>query len=1291
MYSQFKLFRIWNTHVTGPMLILLRTLVFFSLVFEVGVSYAQIQFDSVAGTAGDFISGESYGTAWGDLNTDGWPDIFVNRHRTLSRLHRNNGDGTFSEVARRVGVARLVDEHGMSWADFDNDGDRDLFVSTGPAVVGGGPASADAHVYVNEGGTFVDRAVALGLNDDGGGHFGVWWDYDGDGLLDIIEQKLTGTSIFRQEPPAFATKTFATGFACGGGEWAHVIDLNDDGRPELICTDDATFPDKVYDTTTIPFTDLTSILPPVTNAVDSAVADFNGDLRQDIFVVRGRKRLTGVFQTGPDSFDANFVGANKEITFSGGGDPVTFEIRWSSGAFKVFVGATGFHPSGSNSNGQLFSLSPSDPNVAGIKPHAASDQGMWIGYDTAQQQWSIQVAKGSVPSYLVVTGSNTITGLNLTGPLAFELPIVPEFLMYTQTGYQKQVIAGVNQPVSCASAAAEDFDNDMDVDLYLACRAGADNLPNRLYENLGNGTFQEVANAGGAAGVVGAYLSEGAGGSGSVVMADYDVDGFIDLFVTNGINLQPFRFGGPNQLFHNKGNTNHWVELDLEGGVSSNRDAIGAKVYVTTGGVTQLREQNGGYHRWSQHFTRIHVGLAGNTVIDEIRVEWPSGAIDTFTNVAVDTLYHVIEGGTIDVVSLPVVPALPPLQPGDECGAPVYDPHEESGVFLWKDCALDTWQMRVVAGDSVGQVVYSGNVTTNQTFTNVTGFDLEGGDTLDTSDPTNIVYKLKTKLPGFDGFDFSVAPGSTNCFTLDMPQGASVRVGQKAILAPPTVDLTTLQACSGIQQTVIQIADVTVGEAAGQATFIVSLSPASASTVTVDVMSADGTATAPADYTAVPLTTISFAPGETSKPVAVAIVNDTLPEGNETFSLNLSNPVNAVVVNPTATGTIIDDEVVISPCGKPVYDKATEQGVFVWQDCPGGGWHARMTAGNASVTYQGNVIADQGFLSVTGFSLEGTDVLDFTTDPTVISYQLGMSGIGQDGFDFTFLAGANVCFGVDAPPSVPVFVGSGRTMLTAPFDLSTLGACGNLPPTISIADVAVAENDASGVAAFTVSLSAASSSTVTVDVMSADGTATATAPADYTAVLLTTISFAPGETSKPLTVAIVDDTLAEGDETFSLNLSNPVNGVVLDPTATGTIIDDEVVISPCGKPVYDKATEQGVFVWQDCPGGGWHARMTAGNAPVTYQGSVIANQSFLSVTGFSIEGNDILDFTTDPAVISFLLGMSGAGQDGFDFTFLAGANACFGVDAPIGIPVYLGVGRTLMSVPFDLQTAGACL
>ena len=203
--------------------------------------------------------------------------------------------------------------------------------------------------------------------------------------------------------------------------------------------------------------------------------------------------------------------------------------------------------------------------------------------------------------------------------------------------------------------AAGDFDNDMHEDLYVTCTGGAHNTANRLFWNNGLwnttnskgvslGKFIEVPNAGGAAGIQGAAVGEHAGTADVVVTADYDLDGFLDLMVVNGSNMRPVYVGGPKQLFHNRGNSNHWMEFDLVG-TTSNRDGVGSKVYVTSGGVTQYREQNGGYHRWSQNFSRVHVGLAGNTQADAT-VVWPDGTPTTYTSLDANHLYQLKQDGT---------------------------------------------------------------------------------------------------------------------------------------------------------------------------------------------------------------------------------------------------------------------------------------------------------------------------------------------------------------------------------------------------------------------------------------------------------------------------------------------------------------------------------------------------------------------------------------------------------------------------------------------------------------------
>jgi hypothetical protein len=173
------------------------------------------------------------------------------------------------------------------------------------------------------------------------------------------------------------------------------------------------------------------------------------------------------------------------------------------------------------------------------------------------------------------------------------------------------------------------------VDIYLVCTGRVGNLANRLLENDGHGNFSEVADTGGAAG---SRLGVGD----SVAMADFDRDGFLDLFVTNGSGPLPFAAEGPHQLFHNMGNGNHWLEIDLEGTVS-NRDGIGASVILEAGGVVQRRGQGGGMHRGSQNHQRMHFGLAQHTVADRLTVRWPGGIQQRLEKIQADQILHVKE------------------------------------------------------------------------------------------------------------------------------------------------------------------------------------------------------------------------------------------------------------------------------------------------------------------------------------------------------------------------------------------------------------------------------------------------------------------------------------------------------------------------------------------------------------------------------------------------------------------------------------------------------------------------
>jgi glucose/arabinose dehydrogenase len=121
-------------------------------------------------------------------------------------------------------------------------------------------------------------------------------------------------------------------------------------------------------------------------------------------------------------------------------------------------------------------------------------------------------------------------------------------------------------------------------------------------------------------------------------------------------------------------------------------------------------------------------------------------------------------------------------------------------------------------------------------------------------------------------------------------------------------DASTVYRLVSVPPTTISVADRTVSEAAGTATFTVSLSAAIGAAVTVQYSTAPGTATAGTDYTAVS-GTITFPPATATATVSVPIANDLLDENDETFVVNLASPsANASIADGQAQGTIADDD-----------------------------------------------------------------------------------------------------------------------------------------------------------------------------------------------------------------------------------------------------------------------------------------------------------------------------------------------------------------------------------------------
>jgi hypothetical protein len=188
-----------------------------------------------------------------------------------------------------------------------------------------------------------------------------------------------------------------------------------------------------------------------------------------------------------------------------------------------------------------------------------------------------------------------------------------------------------------------DLDNDGWVDLIIVnghitdivdklAAGGGYRQPKVLQMNQKDGTFCDASTQAGPA------LEEKRVSRGLAV-GDLFNDGNMDIVIED--------IAGSPMVLRNRGIAGrHWVSFDLAG-TKSNRSAIGARVKVVAGGMTQTDEIHSGGSYLSQNDMRLHFGLGAATKIDRIEIRWPSGTIDTLTNLQADHFYSVLEGAGV--------------------------------------------------------------------------------------------------------------------------------------------------------------------------------------------------------------------------------------------------------------------------------------------------------------------------------------------------------------------------------------------------------------------------------------------------------------------------------------------------------------------------------------------------------------------------------------------------------------------------------------------------------------------
>lgn len=470
------------------------------------------------------------GTAWRDYDNDGRLDLYIVNSALVrpapdavlpkNALYRNNGDGTFTDVTDAAGVGDTEWGMGCAFADYDNDGDADLYVTNYKAN----------QFYRNNGDSTFKRfsSGAGGIGHNGFGAGIAWGDYDVDGYLDLYIGNYIEYSKVPQGDEVFFPYDFF-------GQ-TNILYLNKGDGGFINITDAAKVNGGFH----------------LTLGVAAADYDADGDL--DLYLA--------------NDTDQNILYRNDgELTFMNTNQP---DARSGTGDIRSGMGVT------------------------------------WGDYDN----------DGDLDLFVTnwLDENNVLYRNNGDGTFSD---------VSARSGIFE---SGLGK--TCWGTAFFDADNDGDLDIFFA--AGhidpasweAHGQADVFLQNNGDGTFTDISEA------VGLRESEAYGVGRGVVTGDYDADGDLDLFIVNS-------GAKPTLLRNDGGNRQHWLQIRTVGTVS-NRDGVGTVVRVSAGELHQIQQVTAGDSYLSQSSPDVEFGLAHHEKVDRIVIQWPSGIVQTLTDVQVN-------------------------------------------------------------------------------------------------------------------------------------------------------------------------------------------------------------------------------------------------------------------------------------------------------------------------------------------------------------------------------------------------------------------------------------------------------------------------------------------------------------------------------------------------------------------------------------------------------------------------------------------------------------------------------
>lgn len=514
------------------------------------------------------------GSAWADYDNDGDIDAFITNDGAANWLYRNDGDTNsdglpnYTDVAASLGVDDPGGvAHSAVFIDYDNDGDQDLYVTNwNDGTQPHGNVLYENQLIETGSVSFVDVTATAGIADDGRAITAGWGDFDNDGFLDVYLAKHT---------------------SCGSDPSIHLQDHlyrnNGDGT----------------------FTDYSEFLCTTTGGTLPCPGD-----------IEGRGFSPGWFDYDNDG-DADLYLVN--------------DINASTNPNRMW------RNDGAGCGGWCFT----EVSAAAGTDLAVNGMGLGIGDMNNDGFLDIAFSDVGLAHLLSNNGDGTFDDISLDSGMP----------------------AGVTW-----GTVFFDYDNDGWLDLFLA--SGSIHDPNNNPADLmlrnrgGDGvidTFEDVSNDTG-------LNHTGRGRHAAIV--DFDNDGYVDLIVGN--------YGQDYRLYRNTtgdgANPGHFLNITVEG-TDSNRDGIGTRVIVTAGGVTQIREISSGPTHGGGDYRAAYFGLGSETSAT-VTIEWPNGEVQNLGTVSADQMLHYVEpavsGPSTDFANVTAVAGISGThQLGSVCEPPI--------------------------------------------------------------------------------------------------------------------------------------------------------------------------------------------------------------------------------------------------------------------------------------------------------------------------------------------------------------------------------------------------------------------------------------------------------------------------------------------------------------------------------------------------------------------------------------------------------------------------------------------